>query len=129
MQITTSDFRRGLYILFHDEPHQIAEVEFVNPGKGSAFYRTKLRSMRTGRVIDYTFRSGESVEELLAVCAGARTIAGVEGSQLIHGIAVLEEGGNVLALQAPGRFVGDYKHRTDRERHRQSIQPERSRCP
>src|SRR5947208_10042216 len=63
MQITTSDFRRGLYILFHDEPHQIAEVEFVNPGKGSAFYRTKLRSMRTGRVIDYTFRSGESVED------------------------------------------------------------------
>lgn len=63
MQITTSEFRKGLYILFRDEPYQIIDLEFVNPGKGSAFYRTKLRSLRTGRVIDYTFKSGESVDE------------------------------------------------------------------
>lgn len=63
MQITTSDFRKGMYIMFRDEPYQLSDVEFVNPGKGSAFYRTKLRSMRTGRVIDYTFKSGESVED------------------------------------------------------------------
>jgi elongation factor P len=63
MQITTSDFRRGLYIMFRDEPYQITDLEFVNPGKGSAFFRTKLRSMKTGRVIDYTFKSGESVED------------------------------------------------------------------
>src|SRR5712692_2321554 len=63
MQITTTDFRKGLYIMFHNEPHQIADMEFVNPGKGSAFFRTKLRSMRTGRVVDFTFKSGESVED------------------------------------------------------------------
>jgi elongation factor P len=63
MQISTSDFRRGLYIMFRDEPYQITDLEFVNPGKGSAFFRTKLRSMKTGRVIDYTFKSGESVED------------------------------------------------------------------
>lgn len=63
MQITTSEFRKGLYILFRDEPYQITDLEFVNPGKGSAFFRTKLRSLRTGRVIDYTFKSGESVED------------------------------------------------------------------
>src|ERR1700674_4600792 len=38
-------------------------MEFVNPGKGSAFFRTKLRSMRTGRIVDFTFKSGESVED------------------------------------------------------------------
>jgi elongation factor P len=63
MQITTSDFRRGIYILFRDEPYQITDMEFVNPGKGSAFFRTKLRALKTGRVIDYTFKSGESVED------------------------------------------------------------------
>ncbi|HVC35272.1 MAG TPA: elongation factor P [Chloroflexota bacterium] len=63
MQITTSDFRKGLYILFRDEPYQIADLEFVNPGKGSAFFRTKLKSLKTGKVIDYTFKSGESIEE------------------------------------------------------------------
>ncbi|HVB96280.1 MAG TPA: elongation factor P [Chloroflexota bacterium] len=63
MQITTSDFRKGIYILFRDEPYQIAELEFVNPGKGSAFFRTKLRSMKTGRTIEYTFKSGESVAQ------------------------------------------------------------------
>jgi len=63
MQITTSEFRKGLYIMFRDDPYQITDLEFVNPGKGSAFFRTKLRSMKTGRVIDYTFKSGESVED------------------------------------------------------------------
>lgn len=63
MQISTSEFRKGLYIVFRDEPYQITDIEFVNPGKGSAFYRTKLKALRTGRAIDYTFKSGESVEE------------------------------------------------------------------
>lgn len=63
MQISTSDFRKGLYILFRDEPYQISDLEFVNPGKGSAFFRTKLRSLKTGRMVDFTFKSGESVED------------------------------------------------------------------
>ena len=62
MQVTTSEFRRGMHIIFRDEPYQIGELEFVNPGKGSAFYRTKLRSLNTSRVIEFTFKSGESVE-------------------------------------------------------------------
>ena len=63
MQITTSDFRKGMYILFRGDPYQIGEMEFVNPGKGSAFFRTKLRSLKTAKVIDFTFKSGESVED------------------------------------------------------------------
>src|SRR6516164_8167704 len=63
MQITTNEFRKGLYIMFQNQPHQIVDLEFVNPGKGSAFFRTKLRSLRTSRVVDFTFKSGESVED------------------------------------------------------------------
>ena len=63
VKVSTAEFRRGMHIVYRDEPWQIAEVEFVNPGKGSAFYRTKLRNVGSGRLIDFTFKSGESVEQ------------------------------------------------------------------
>ena len=63
VKVTTAEFRKGMHIVYREEPWQIAELEFVNPGKGSAFYRTKLRNMQSGRTVDYTFKSGESVEQ------------------------------------------------------------------
>lgn len=62
--ITTSDFKKGIFITFKDEPHQIVEFQHVNPGKGSAFVRTRLKSLKTGKVQEFTYKSGESVEEL-----------------------------------------------------------------
>ncbi len=62
--ITTANFKKGNFIEFRGEPNQIAEFQFVNPGKGSAFVRAKLRSLKTGKVIEFTYKSGESVEEL-----------------------------------------------------------------
>ncbi len=58
----TSDFRNGLIIKFKGEPYVIVEFQHVKPGKGGAFVRTTLKNLRTGRVLDNTFRSGESVE-------------------------------------------------------------------
>jgi elongation factor P len=43
----------------------IVDITFVSPGKGSAFYKTKLKSLYTGRVVEYTYKSGEKVEEVL----------------------------------------------------------------
>jgi len=43
----------------------IVDTSFVSPGKGSAFYRTKLKNLYTGRIIEYTYKSGEKVEEVL----------------------------------------------------------------
>ena len=63
--ISTSQFKKGIYIVFHDEPYMVMEVSFVSPGKGSAFYRTKLKSLFTGRVVEYTYKSGEKVEEVI----------------------------------------------------------------
>lgn len=62
--ISTSDFKKGIFVTFKDEPHQIVEFQHVNPGKGSAFVRTRLKSLKTGKVQEFTYKSGESVEEL-----------------------------------------------------------------
>lgn len=58
----TSEFRSGLKLLLDGDPCAIIENEFVKPGKGQAFNRVKIRNLKTGRVVDRTFRSGESVE-------------------------------------------------------------------
>ena len=59
---STNEFRAGLKVMLDGEPHAIIENEFVKPGKGQAFNRVKLRNLKTGRVIDRTFKSGESLE-------------------------------------------------------------------
>lgn len=61
--ITTADIHKGLTIIYRDEPHIITSYTFVNPGKGSAFARTKLKNLKTGKVINFTFKSGEKLEE------------------------------------------------------------------
>lgn len=58
----TSEFRGGLKIMLDGDPYVIVENEFVKPGKGQAFNRVRVRNLKTGRVIERTFRSGESVE-------------------------------------------------------------------
>ena len=58
----TSDFRNGLIIKFKNDPYVITEFQHVKPGKGGAFVRSTLKNLRTGKVLDNTFRSGESVE-------------------------------------------------------------------
>jgi elongation factor P len=59
---STNEFKGGLKIILDSDPYTIVENEFVKPGKGQAFSRVKVRNLVTGRVIEKTFRSGESVE-------------------------------------------------------------------
>jgi elongation factor P len=59
---STSDFRNGLTIVWNDDLWTITEFLHVKPGKGGAFVRTKLKNIRTGRVIDNTFRAGEKID-------------------------------------------------------------------
>ena len=63
MAIDTSQFRNGLKIELDGNPFVITYFQHVKPGKGGAFVRTKIKNLRTGRVLDKTFRSGEKVEE------------------------------------------------------------------
>jgi elongation factor P len=58
---STSDFRNGLVIEFNNDLYTIVQFQHVKPGKGPAFVRTKLKNLKTGRVIDNTFSSGTKV--------------------------------------------------------------------
>lgn len=58
----TNQFRTGLKVMLDGDPCSIIENEFVKPGKGQAFSRVKLRNLLNGRVMEKTFKSGESIE-------------------------------------------------------------------
>ena len=58
----TNEFRAGLKVLLEGDPCSILENEFVKPGKGQAFNRVKFRNLKTGRVWERTFKSGETIE-------------------------------------------------------------------
>ncbi len=59
---STNEFKSGLKIMLDEDPCSIIENEFVKPGKGQAFNRVKIRNLKTGRVVERTFKSGDSVE-------------------------------------------------------------------
>lgn len=60
--LSTNEFRAGLKVMLDHDPCNILENEFVKPGKGQAFNRVKLRNLKTGRVIERTFKSGDTLE-------------------------------------------------------------------
>ena len=72
----------------------------------------RLRDRRGFRILDPALCD---VATIVATCAGARTVIGVEGSQLIHGVNVLPPGGALLVLQPPERFICYFKYLTDRD--------------
>jgi elongation factor P len=58
----TSDLRKGLKILIDGNPYIVVQADFVKPGKGAAFTRTKMKNLLTGGVIERNIRSGEKIE-------------------------------------------------------------------
>lgn len=63
--IDTSDFRNGLSIILDGDIYTIVDFQHVKPGKGGAFVRSKLKNVRTGAVIDKTWRAGEKMEQAI----------------------------------------------------------------
>ena len=63
-QISTADFKNGMCIEHNGKLCTIVEFQHVKPGKGSAFVRTKLKDIKSGRVVDYTFNSGLKFENV-----------------------------------------------------------------
>ena len=68
---STNEFRSGLKLMLDGDPCSILENEFVKPGKGQAFSRVKLRNLKSGRVLEKTFKSGESLEgaDVIWICS------------------------------------------------------------
>jgi elongation factor P len=59
---STNEFKAGLKVMLDNDPCAIMTNEYVKPGKGQAFNRVKLRNLKTGRVIERTFKSGDALE-------------------------------------------------------------------
>ena len=64
MAISTADFKNGICIEYNGKLCTIVEFQHVKPGKGGAFVRTKLKDIRSGRVVDYTFNSGTKFDSV-----------------------------------------------------------------
>ncbi|KTD32579.1 elongation factor P [Legionella israelensis] len=58
---STNEFKPGLKVMVDNAPCNILECEFVKPGKGQAFTRAKIRNLKTGRVVERTYKSGETL--------------------------------------------------------------------
>jgi elongation factor P len=65
MAVTTNDLRNGMTLELSDGLFTVVEFQHVKPGKGGAFVRTKLKNLRTGAVLDKTFRADERVEQAI----------------------------------------------------------------
>ena len=64
MAITTNNFKNGMCIMYDGKMWIIVEFQHVKPGKGGAFVRSKLKELKTGSVVDVTFRAGEKLEDV-----------------------------------------------------------------
>lgn len=64
MAISTADFKNGMCISYNNKACVIVEFQHVKPGKGGAFVRTKLRDIRTQRVVEYTFNAGTKFDAI-----------------------------------------------------------------
>src|SRR5262249_37104262 len=64
-QISTADFKGGISLDLPDGLFNLVQFQHVKPGKGGAFVRTKLKNVRSGAVLDRTFRAGERVEQAI----------------------------------------------------------------
>ena len=58
---STNEFKNGLKLMVDGDPCSIVSNETIKPGKGQAFNRVKLRNLKTGRILERTFKSGESL--------------------------------------------------------------------
>ena len=61
-QINTGDFRKGVKVIVDGDPYDMLECNFVKPGKGQALYKTRLRNLLKGTILDRTYKSGDSLE-------------------------------------------------------------------
>jgi elongation factor P len=121
--IDTSDFRNGLHIIVDGDIYTIIEFMHVKPGKGGAFVRTKLKNVRTGAVLDKTFRAGERMEQAFLERKPMQFLYNqdddyylmdmdtydqimVRREQFGEGIKYLKENMEVTVLMHEGRVVG-----------------------
>jgi elongation factor P len=60
--VDTTAIKNGIFMMFNDAICLVVDFQHVNPGKGSAFVRTRLKNVQTGKVIEHTYKAGEAIE-------------------------------------------------------------------
>jgi len=112
---STADFKNGFILLLDGELYSLVDFQHVKMGRGGAFVRTKLKNLKTGRVIERTFRSGEKVDEaeierrtmqyvypegehLIFMDVKSYEQIHAEGTLLPSGLDFLKEGENVTVF-------------------------------
>jgi elongation factor P len=100
----TSDLKKGLKVTIDGNPYTVVEFQFVKPGKGQAFTRTKLKNLLTGSMLERTFRSGDKLQP-----------ADVEERQMQFlykeaDMFVFMDTGNYEQIQLTPELVGDSSH-------------------
>jgi elongation factor P len=65
MNVSTNDLKNGMALALPDGLYTVVEFQHVKPGKGGAFVRTKLKNVRTGAVLDRTYRADEKLEQAI----------------------------------------------------------------
>jgi len=123
LAVDTSDFRNGMHFYMDGDVWTIIEFQHVKPGKGGAFVRTRLRKVKTGQVVEKTFRSGERVEpvfvekikmqflyrqgsEAILMDLDSYEQLPVPSSQLGEQADFLKDDTEVVALNANGEVLG-----------------------
>jgi elongation factor P len=101
---STNEFKPGMKGLLEGEPCAILENEYVKPGKGQAFNRVRLRNLKTGRVWERTFKSGESLEAADVVDLDMQYL--YEDGEFWHFMKV---DGSYEQLAAPASALADAK--------------------
>jgi len=99
--ISTADFKNGLTVILEGEVYQIIEFQHVKPGKGGAFVRTKLRQLRSGKVLDRTFRAGEKMEQALLERKPLEFLYSTDDEYVFMDTESFEQ------MSLPGRVIGD----------------------
>jgi elongation factor P len=79
--VNGGNLKKGLYVLFKNEPYQVVGTQFVSPGKGSAFTRAKLKNAKTGSTLEFTFKSTENLE-VLDVSSREVTFSYLDGDEV-----------------------------------------------
>src|SRR5690348_12103174 len=64
MKLKAGNIRKGMYVLHNGLPHYVTKTQFVSPGKGSAFTRTRLQDIKSGSSVDFVYKSHDNIEEL-----------------------------------------------------------------
>lgn len=101
---STNEFKPGMKVLLEGEPCAILENEYVKPGKGQAFNRVRFRNLKTGRVWERTFKSGESLEAADVMELDMQYL--YEDGEFWHFMKV---DGSYEQLAAPASALGDAK--------------------